>query len=68
MVVIQSCAVLQNISRLEKDPQPPDEIDNITQLLGEEITKIEAATQPQNNNTSSTICSYTKSFFYSINM
>lgn len=49
MAVIQSCALLHNISRLEKDPQPPDEIDNITQLLEEEIIEIEAATQPQNN-------------------
>lgn len=54
MVVIQSCAVLQNKSRLEKDPQPPDEVENIIQLLREEITEIEAVTQPQNNSPAQT--------------
>lgn len=49
MAVIQSCAVLHNIARLHNDPQPPDEIENITQLLTNEILEVEAMTQPQNN-------------------
>ncbi|KAL4090167.1 hypothetical protein QTP88_025066 [Uroleucon formosanum] len=49
MAVIQACAVLHNIARSQKDPQPPDDIENIKQLLSAEISEIEAATQPQIN-------------------
>ncbi|KAL4089734.1 hypothetical protein QTP88_024706 [Uroleucon formosanum] len=49
MAVIQSCAVLHNIARLRRDPQPPDDIENIKQLLSNEILEIEAATQPEIN-------------------
>ncbi|CAI6361194.1 unnamed protein product [Macrosiphum euphorbiae] len=49
MAVIQACAVLHNIARLQRDPQPPDDIENIKQLLSAEISEIEAATQPQIN-------------------
>lgn len=49
MAVIQSCAILHNIARIENDPQPTDEIENIVQLLSNEIVEIEAAIQQQNN-------------------
>lgn len=51
MAVIQSCAILHNIARQESDPQPPDEIEDINNILRNEIVDIEAATQPQNNST-----------------
>lgn len=44
MAVIQSCAILHNIARQENDPQPPDEIEDITQILRDEIVDIEAVT------------------------
>lgn len=46
MAVIQSCAILHNIARQEKDPQPPDEIANISQILNDEIVDVEVVTQP----------------------
>lgn len=49
MAVIQSCAVLHNIARLQRDPQPLDDIENIKQLLSNEILEIEAVTQPEIN-------------------
>lgn len=51
MAVIQSCAILHNIARRENDPQPPDEIEDISQILRDEIVDVEAVTQPQNNST-----------------
>jgi len=50
MAVIQSCAILHNIARLANEPQPPDEIENITQLLTNELMDIEDAIQPEHNN------------------
>lgn len=41
--------VLHYIGRLENDPQPPDEIKNIVQFLGNEMEELEESTQPQNN-------------------
>lgn len=49
MAVIQSYTILHNIARIENDPQPTDEIENIVQLLSNEIVEIEAAIQQQNN-------------------
>jgi len=50
MAVIQSCAILHNNARLANDPQPPDEVENITQLLTNELVNIEDAIQPEHNN------------------
>lgn len=55
MAVIQSCAILHNIARLKNDPQPPDELENINQLLSDEIVEIEAATHPQHNGPAHTL-------------
>ncbi|CAI6369322.1 unnamed protein product [Macrosiphum euphorbiae] len=50
MAVIQSCAILHNIARLANDPQPPDEVENITDLLTNELVDIEDVIQPEHNN------------------
>lgn len=50
MAVIQSCAILHNIARLVNDPQPPDEVENMTELLTNELVDIEDAIQPEHNN------------------
>jgi len=58
MAVIQSFAVLYNIARLDNDPQPPDEIKNIEQLLSNKIVEIDhpiETTQPQNNSPAHTL-------------
>lgn len=49
MAVIQSCAILHNIARLENDQQPPDEFQDIVKLLTNEIVEIETVTEPSNN-------------------
>jgi len=49
MAVIQSCAILHNIARMENDSQPPDEIEDIMEILRNEIVEVETATHSQNN-------------------
>lgn len=47
MALLQSCAVLHNIARLENDPQPPDDIKNIKELLSNDLVEVETVTQLQ---------------------
>lgn len=49
MAVIQSCAILHNLARIENDPQPPDENQDIMEILRNQIVEIDVATQSQNN-------------------
>lgn len=49
MAVIQSCAILHNIARIENDPKPPDENQDIMEILRHQIVEIDVATQSQNN-------------------
>lgn len=65
MAIIQSFFVLHNKAQLKNDPQPPDEIKNITQLLANEVLEVETVTQPQNNGPAQTFktCFYNRTFF-----